>query len=217
MYNTVTADNNIKPPVIINLSDIEVPPSVNDEIPKVEEVQEIAKDVKDLTALTPDPVAREKADEMTIKTQDELEKITGNVSNNGDNQQYASTNEGRNTTNTGNDITIKPDEHVKPPIDIYNPSDVQTIPECVNLGMVRASIKYPEIAVAANIEGRVTVRVLVGTEGNVIKIGSISGPDVFYDEVKEKAMNLEFTPGILNGKAVKVWISVPFNFKLKDR
>jgi protein TonB len=60
------------------------------------------------------------------------------------------------------------------------------------------------------------VKVLVGESANVIKIGSVSGPDVFHDEVRDKAMNLEFTPGLQNGKPVKVWVSVPFNFKLKN-
>lgn len=218
MYNKVSADNNIKPPIIITWENIEIPPSVNDEVQKIEEVQEITKDVKDLKALTPDPVAREKADELTIKTQEQLDKIQGNVSANGDSVRYIGSTDGnnvnRNDIKDNTDITIK-----KPPVEDknFNPVDVESMPACVNFEMVRASIKYPEVAVAANIEGRVTVRVLVGTEGNVIKVGSISGPEIFYDEVKEKAMNLQFTPGLLNGKAVKVWMNVPFNFRLKDK
>jgi outer membrane biosynthesis protein TonB len=61
------------------------------------------------------------------------------------------------------------------------------------------------------------VKVLVNEEGRVIKISSLSGNDVFYDEVRENVYNLEFTPGLQNGKAVKVWVSVPFNFRLKDK
>ena len=76
-------------------------------------------------------------------------------------------------------------------------------------------MKYPEIAREAGMEGRVTVKVLVGPDGNVIKVGSVSGPDVFHDEVRDKASDLQFTPGLQNGKPVKVWVTVPFNFKLK--
>ena len=75
-------------------------------------------------------------------------------------------------------------------------------------------MQYPSVARESGIEGRVTVKVLVGPDGNVIKIGSVSGPDVFADEVREKSMNLQFTPGLQNGKPVKVWVTVPFNFKL---
>jgi protein TonB len=73
----------------------------------------------------------------------------------------------------------------------------------------------PENAVQIGLEGKVTVKVLVGPEGGVLKIGSVSGPDLFHDEVKEKAKNLQFTPGLQNNKPVKVWVTVPFSFKLK--
>jgi outer membrane biosynthesis protein TonB len=49
-----------------------------------------------------------------------------------------------------------------------------------------------------------------------MKVGSVSGPDVFHDEVRDKASDLQFTPGLQNGKPVKVWVTVPFNFKLKN-
>ena len=99
---------------------------------------------------------------------------------------------------------------------VYQSFEVEKAPECVNLGQVRSSMSYPEIARQAGIEGRVTVKVLVSESGSVIKVGSVSGPDVFYDEVRDKATNLEFTPGLQNGKPVKVWVTVPFNFRLKN-
>jgi outer membrane biosynthesis protein TonB len=51
---------------------------------------------------------------------------------------------------------------------------------------------------------------------SVIQVGSINGPDIFHDEVRSKAPNLKFTPGLQNGKPVKVWVTVPFNFRLKN-
>src|SRR5260370_34493415 len=61
---------------IINVTDLEPPPSATDEEPpppKPLEVPPVAPP-KDLTALTPEPVAKEKAQEQTIKTQEELEQ-----------------------------------------------------------------------------------------------------------------------------------------------
>jgi TonB family protein len=98
----------------------------------------------------------------------------------------------------------------------YQSSEVDKEPECTNLAAVRSTIKYPPKALESGQEGSVYVRVLVGTDGKVIQVGSITGPEVFFDEVKDKAKDLEFTPGILNGKPVKVWVTVPFNFKLKN-
>ncbi len=98
---------------------------------------------------------------------------------------------------------------------VYQSFEVEIAPECVNLSQVRSSMTYPEIARKEGMEGRVTIKVLVGTDGNVIKVGSLSGPEVFHNVVRDKASNLEFNPGLQNGKPVKVWVTVPFNFNLK--
>jgi len=199
---------------IINVSDLEPPPSANDEEepppPKIEEPP--VAPPKDLTALTPEPVAKEKAEEQTIKTQQELEEIKTPVGSNDSGKfQY-----------TGNvkveekkiEEKIEKKEKVVEEKTVFQSFEVEKAPECVNLSQVRSSMRYPEIAREAGMEGRVTVKVLVGPDGNVIKVGSVSGPDVFHDEVRDKANNLKFTPGLQNGKPVKVWVTVPFNFKL---
>lgn len=106
----------------------------------------------------------------------------------------------------------------KPPDqeETYEISEVEKTPECINLAMVRSSVKYPPKALESGQEGTVFVKVLVGTDGKVIRIGSISGPEVFHNEVIEKATELKFTIGLLKGKPVKVWVTVPFRFKLKE-
>jgi periplasmic protein TonB len=198
---------------IINVTDLEPPPSATDEEPppppKIEEPP--VAPPKDLSALTPEPVAKEKAEEKTIKTQEELEKIVSPV--------------GKDTgkfTYTGpvkieeKKVEEKIEKQEKVEKTVYQSFEVEKPPEAVNLAQVRASMHYPEVARQAGIEGRVSVKVLVGTGGNVEKIGSMSGPDVFYDEVRDKAMNLQFTPGLQNGKPVKVWVTVPFSFKLNN-
>lgn len=98
----------------------------------------------------------------------------------------------------------------------YETSEVEKTPECINLAMVRSSVKYPPKALESGQEGTVFVKVLVGTNGKVIRIGSISGPEVFYNEVIEKAMALKFTVGLLEGEPVKVWMTIPFRFKLRE-
>ncbi len=199
---------------IINLTDLEPPPSATEDEtppPKIEEL--LTAPPKDLSALTPEPVAKEKAEEQTIKTQEQLEQIKSPVSSTGDTGKF---------TYSG-PIKIE-EKKIEEKIEkkevvektVYQSFEVEKAPECVNLSQVRSSMTYPEVARQAGIEGRVTVKVLVGTDGNVLKVGSVSGPDVFYDEVQDKAMNLQFTPGLQNGKPVKVWVTVPFNFKLKN-
>lgn len=203
----------------VTLTDIQPPPSMTEEEPppppKIEEL--ITPPPKDLSALTPQPVAKEKADIQTIKTQQELEKIKTPVSMVGDTGAFSYTGpvklEGKKIEQR---IEKEEKKVVQQEKTIFQTFEVEKPPEAVNLPQVRNSMIYPEVARQAGIEGRVTVKVLVGTDGRVIKIGALSGPEVFYDEVRSKAMLLEFTPGLQNGKAVKVWVTVPFSFRLSN-
>jgi protein TonB len=199
---------------IINLTDLEPPPSAtDDETPPPPKIEEVVNPPKDLSALTPEPVAKEKAEEQTIKTQQQLEQIQTPVSSMGDSGKFTYSGPIKVQEKKVEEKIEKKEVVEKT---VYQSFEVEKAPECVNLAQVRSSMDYPEIARQAGIEGRVTVKVLVNESGSVIKVGSITGPDVFQDEVRNKATNLEFTPGLQNGKPVKVWVTVPFNFKLKN-
>ena len=74
--------------------------------------------------------------------------------------------------------------------------------------------EYPDIARKANITGKVFVTALIGKDGKVEQIGKITGPEVFHAAAKAAAQKWEFEPAIQNDKPVKVWVSLPFTFKL---
>lgn len=215
--NNLNASDNKKPVFDIKFVNVELdsPPPVNNINRDIQKPENIIKPVKDLAALNPVPVSKDMAEEMTVKTQDELNKITTQVSHDGDSVTYVADSDiGNNIENNinKNDNTGKlPDEDK-----IYKSFEVEKVPECVNLAMVRSSIEYPKLAIESGQQGSVIVRILVGTDGKVNRIGAITGPEVFYEVVKEKAMNLEFTAGLQNGRPVKVWMTVPFRFKLKN-
>jgi len=211
--NENTAANNNNSRIInVTLADLSAPPPVSEETPPPKEIEKIVTPKKDLSALQPEPVRREKAEEQTIKTQKELEEIKSPVSNVGDTGAFTYTGPVKiEEKKIEEKIKEEPKKKEK---QIYQSFEVEKPPKPVNLGQVQGSISYPEIARQANIQGRVVVKVLVGKDGSVIRIGRITGPDVFHDEVASKVRNLEFTPGLQNGKAVDVWVSVPFNFKL---
>lgn len=203
----------------VTMTDLEPPPSLNEEeAPPPPKMEEISAPPKDLSALTPEPVAKEKADIQTIKTQKELEEIKTPVSSIGDTGKFTYSGPVKIEEKKIEEKIQKQDPVVKRETEqtVFQSFEVEKPPDCVNLQQVKASMDYPQLARDAGIEGRVTVKVLVGPEGNVIKIGTITGPDVFYDEVRSKADDLQFTPGLQNGKPVKVWVSVPFNFRLKN-
>ena len=99
-------------------------------------------------------------------------------------------------------------------INSYAQQDVP--PECKNLSKVRKMIVYPDSAKDNGIEGRVTIKLLVDLDGSVAKSGVITGPEVFYNEIRRVCMFLLFNPAIHNGEKVKCWVLVPFNFKLRN-
>ena len=210
---------------IINVKLIDLPPppsSLEEEVfipppPSKEEPPPVPK--KDMKALQPEPVKKEKSEEHTIKTQKELEEIKSPVSETGDTAIYYYGEEHIVEDKKIEEKIIKKEkrEKVKEKKEktIFQSFEVEKAPEAVNLAQVKASIVYPSFAIEAGIEGRVTVKVLVGKYGEVTKVGKITGPEVFHDEVKDKVKDLTFTPGLQNGKAVKVWVTVPFVFKLK--
>ncbi len=216
LYSTgfLNAGEQKEKPLIIREYDIKdiTPPSMVDEPEIKPEV--IDKPVKDLASLDIKPVAKDVAELQTIKTQDELDKMNSDVSHIGDSLIAGNFNGKPNLNDKTIDENKDKDKH-KPPKETFTEVEVDVSPVCINLNNVRNSIRYPEIARQAGIEGKVMVKVLVGTDGHVLKTGSISGPDIFYDEVKDKAMGLEFSAGLQNNKPVKVWMNVPFSFKLK--
>jgi len=202
----------------VTLTDLQPPPSATEEEPppppKVEEM--ISQPPKDLSALTPEPVAKERAELQTIKTQEELEKIKTPVSTIGDSGTFAYTGPVKVEEKKIEQRIEKEKSIVEPEKTVFQSFEVEQPPEAVNLTQVRNSMLYPEVARQAGIEGKVTVKVLVGPDGSVIKVGTISGPEVFHEEVRSKVTMLQFTPGLQNGKPVKVWVTVPFNFKLSN-
>lgn len=89
-------------------------------------------------------------------------------------------------------------------------------PQPVNLDELKHLIGYPPMAVEAEIEGRVTLRVLVDKYGNYVKHAVVKDPHpILTRAVTEKINLLKMTPGIQAGKPIKVWVTLPFNFELQ--
>lgn len=222
LYLEMRAEKNLQLKREIELKEImsqENSQEDNEQAPPPEVEPQKIEALKDLAALTPEPVAKEKADLETIKKVEETEKIKAFVSSEGS-ENFDPTKE------TGK---VKVEERVveekvkkeetkdNTKTKVYQQFEVDKAPVAVNLGQVQGSMRYPEIARSNNIEGKVTVKVLVGPDGSVLSVGGFSGPDVFRDEVSSKVMNLQFTPALQQGQPVKCWVSVPFSFKLSGK
>ncbi|MCX6160456.1 MAG: TonB family protein [Ignavibacteriae bacterium] len=173
--------------------------------------------LKDMAALTPEPVAKEKADLETIKKVEETEKIKAFVSSEGSETVDPNRETGKLQVNEKKTEEKQVKEEKKDVKKTYQQFEVDKAPVAVNLGQVQSSMRYPEIAKSSGIEGKVTVKVLVGPDGSVLQVGGFSGPDVFRDEVSSKVMSLQFTPALQQGQPVRCWVSVPFSFKLTGK
>jgi len=176
--------------------------------------------LKDLAALTPEPVAKEKADLETIKKVEETEKIKAFVSSEGSENVDPNKETGKLQVDVKKTEEKHEKEEKKEKKEVtktYQQFEVDKAPVAVNLSQVRSSMRYPEIARSSGIEGKVTVKVLVGPDGSVVSVGGFSGPDVFRDEVSSKVMNLQFTPALQQGQPVRCWVSVPFSFTLTGK
>lgn len=86
----------------------------------------------------------------------------------------------------------------------------------VNMDELRRSLVYPEICKQLRIEGKVYVKILIGKDGKVEKHIIKKTPHALMTkEVERNLRNLSFTPAIQSGKPVKVWQTIPFDFKLR--
>lgn len=202
----------------ITLEDLQAPPPTSEAPPppEIEIPEKLA--LKDLEALVPEPVAKEKSEILTTKTQEKLDEVKLPVASTGTDDPNKVTWDGVGKLQEKKvEEKVKEEVKVEKKKEIFQEFEVDKKPSAVNLGAIRSSMHYPEIAKASGIEGKVTAKVLVGTDGSVIKVLGISGPDVFHSEVSDKVMGLQFTPALQNGQPVKCQVSVPFNFTLSSK
>jgi protein TonB len=75
---------------------------------------------------------------------------------------------------------------------------------------------YPAWAREASIEGKVLVRVLVGTDGIPKRAVIVSGPKGLTEDIESAVLRWRFRPGLANGRPVEVWVEIPISFRLGE-
>jgi protein TonB len=102
-------------------------------------------------------------------------------------------------------------DDLEPGMDDFIP--VEKAPQIVR----KAIPDYPEMAMRAGLEGTVWVKVLVDRDGKPMRAVVIkSTTEIFNDPAVNAAMKFMFTPAVMNHGPVRVWVSIPFRFQLKD-
>ncbi len=74
--------------------------------------------------------------------------------------------------------------------------------------------KYPPIALAAHVQGAVTLHALIGKDGAVEMVNVLSGPEMLRQVATDAAWSWKYKPYVLNGAPVEVETTITMNFTL---
>ena len=82
--------------------------------------------------------------------------------------------------------------------------------------LLAKNIKMPVLCAENNISGRVITRFVVRANGSISNIEIISSPHPLLSEESVRVLKLmpKWRPGRKGGKAVNVYFTLPFNFKV---
>jgi protein TonB len=94
----------------------------------------------------------------------------------------------------------------------FSVSQVDVSPQLIK----KVEPAYPFMARRNGINGRVMVKLLVGTDGSVSKSAIVKADPkgIFEQAVLEAIQKWKFKPGVYRGRSVATWIIVPLQFKL---
>ena len=110
------------------------------------------------------------------------------------------------------DVIVIPPEPNDPSPDIFQPFEKEPVP------VFMIAPQYPDVPLRAGLEGNVLLKVLLTKEGKVKKAILVkSDGDLFIQPAIDAVMKWAFTPALMNGKPVQVWVSIPFRFRLTGK
>ena len=120
-----------------------------------------------------------------------------------------------------NEKVDKPPERVEINKTIENENEifiiVEDLPQPVGgFEAIQSKIHYTNLAIKADIQGKVIVLAIIDKSGKVVKASIAKSLFPQLDEVALKAVEeTKFTPGKQRGKPVKVQMTIPITFKLQ--
>lgn len=172
---------------VIRMTTMPPPPPLSDAPPPpVIPNQPIVKP----TIGTPVPVPDAQAPEQTIMTQQEIAAINAPVGLSG----------------SGRDSLVIASSDDMPSEGEFVYYEDEPTP------VTRVDPTYPEFAREAQIQGKVTLHVLVGKDGRVKNVKVIKGVTGLNEAAVDAIKKWVFKPALSNNKPVAVWVEVPMDF-----
>jgi len=111
------------------------------------------------------------------------------------------------------------------PLIVEQPAAVETLPalhtyvyvEDLPVPVHSVHPEYPALAREAGVSGLVVAHLLVGRDGRVLDVRVDGNHSILMlnEAALRAARQWAFTPALVNGKPVAVWVAVPFNFRLQ--
>lgn len=122
-------------------------------------------------------------------------------------------------TNTASGNSVEVDSVQSRPADgdpeniYYEADEIEPVP--LNMEEVQSQIGYPIAANKKRIQGKVVLQIQIDERGNYLKHSVLKNPHaILTDAVVAKIHLLRFSPAVMDHKPIKVWVTVPFDFKL---
>ena len=192
-------------------------PIIEEKKPEIEPEQEIAQQKVTELAIVPDKEVKEE-----IKSQSELEKT-----------EEVFTSKNVESDNTSREQLENLNKQVK--VDVPEPPKEEKTPQkeeifksveqppqfpggdAALMKYLSSHIQYPTMAQENNIQGKVVLQFVVEKDGHVgeVKVVRSVDKDLDREAVRVCKSLPKFTPGRQNGQAVRVWYTLPVNFKLQ--
>jgi TonB family protein len=101
---------------------------------------------------------------------------------------------------------------------VFIPFDTPPVP-VGGFAVLQQHVVYPELAVRAGVEGRVTINTLIDVDGQVTetKVVQSLGSNGCDEAAIAAIRAVKWKPAMNRDQPVKVWISVPIDFKLNTK
>ncbi|MEY3444273.1 MAG: hypothetical protein RLZZ519_2554 [Bacteroidota bacterium] len=196
--------------IAVDLSNLPPPPPL-DETPPPPPVEAPPPVRAQIEFRVPTPKPDDEVEEETIEEMDKLEETKADIGTETVEGTTGAYDFG-DIEGTGDEVVVVKEEKEVGPTDFVL---LEKEPAPVNLDQLKGLIGYPPMAKEAEIEGKVIVRVQVDKNGQYVKHLVIKDPHpILTKAVTDKINMLNFTPGIQAGKPIKVWVTIPFDFKL---
>jgi TonB family protein len=91
-----------------------------------------------------------------------------------------------------------------------------TVPAGIMAGQVvsRVNPEYPKEAKAAKIQGAVTINVVIGKDGSIAKLVSVTGPEELRMSAIDAVRQWKWKPYLLNGQPTEVDTTITVNYQM---